>query len=206
MSVRPPSRSPPRSLLPPGSPGCPVDPLAVYPMTPRFLTRPLQPLCMLSPLLGPLDMSGVSQLKSGSHSKPTDINTPGYPITPGCATTPSPPPDSGPGVSYYEGGKPTEPPAPGAERAEVGAPGDDGEASDGEEAGQCYEPQLTLAAGSEEIRIVYQREGTRRLGTLRERDSEYEERLASRIEIDNGQRVFQIAISPIINLFEHGTK
>ncbi|XP_061500828.1 uncharacterized protein LOC4576134 [Anopheles gambiae] len=206
VSVRPPSRSPPRSLLPPGSPGCPVDPLAVYPMTPRFLTRPLQPLCMLSPLLGPLDMSGVSQLKSGSHSKPTDINTPGYPITPGCATTPSPPSDSGPGVSYYEGGKPTEPPAPGAERAEVGAPGDDGEASDGEEAEQCYEPQLTLAAGSEEIRIVYQRVGTRRLGTLRERDSEYEERLASRIEIDNGQRVFQIAISPIINLFEHGTK
>ncbi|XP_040174249.1 extensin-like [Anopheles arabiensis] len=206
VSVRPPSRSPPRSLLPPGTPGCPVDPLAVYPMTPRFLTRPLQPLCMLTPLLGPLDISGVSQLKSGSHSKPSDINTPGYPITPGCASTPSPPPDSGPGVSYYEGGKPTAPPAPSAERAEVGAPGDDGEASDGEEAGQYFEPQLTLAAGSEEIRVVHQREGRRRPGTLRERDSEYEERLASRIEIDNGQRVFQIAIAPIINLFENGTR
>uniref|UniRef100_A0A182JTK2 LisH domain-containing protein n=1 Tax=Anopheles christyi TaxID=43041 RepID=A0A182JTK2_9DIPT len=194
--VRPLSGSPPRALMPPGSPGCPVDPLAIYPMTPRFLTRPLQPLCMLSPLLGPLDLSSISQIKSISHTKPSDINTPCYPITPGCAITPSPPPDS---VSYYEG-KPPPPVCTGREGNRAEDEAYDSEPSE-EANGASREPQLTLTTNDEEITIRYQ-EGQRQLGPLRERDSEYDERLASRIEIDNGHRVFQIAISPIINLFE----
>uniref|UniRef100_A0A182QJH3 Uncharacterized protein n=1 Tax=Anopheles farauti TaxID=69004 RepID=A0A182QJH3_9DIPT len=90
-----------------GSPGCPVDPLAVFPMTPRFLNRPLQVLGTLSPLLGALDSNSASKTAGvsassvpNSHTKQLlDINTPGYPITPGCTITPSPPPE---GATYYQ--------------------------------------------------------------------------------------------------------
>uniref|UniRef100_A0A182N1H2 Uncharacterized protein n=1 Tax=Anopheles dirus TaxID=7168 RepID=A0A182N1H2_9DIPT len=98
-----------------GSPGCPVDPLVVYPMTPRFLNRPLQVLGTLSPLLATLDSTvapatsgggppGGSGQRVGNGPHPLrqmpDINTPSYPITPGCTITPSPPPDGG--TPYYE--------------------------------------------------------------------------------------------------------
>uniref|UniRef100_A0A182SNM0 Uncharacterized protein n=1 Tax=Anopheles maculatus TaxID=74869 RepID=A0A182SNM0_9DIPT len=204
-AFRPASTSPPRSVVP-GSPACPIDPLALCPMTPRFLTRPLQPLCMLSPLLGTLDLSGISQVKSHSHSKPaTDINTPGYPITPGNAITPSPSPEGS--VSYYESE------AKCNERATRNSASMDDEAynsesdhhrgrSDGSPG--AFKPLLTLTANSEEIVIRYDEKASL---PLRVRNDQHERevaaQLAARIEIDDGNgKVFQIAVSPLMELYK----
>uniref|UniRef100_A0A182MSA9 Uncharacterized protein n=1 Tax=Anopheles culicifacies TaxID=139723 RepID=A0A182MSA9_9DIPT len=198
-AFRPPSTSPPRTSGP-DSPAFTADPLAMCPMTPRFLTRPLQPLFMLSPLLGTLDASALSHVKSNSHTKPTDINTPRYPITPGNAITPSPPPDS---VSYYES-------EPGTANIDRPVPADEPDDNSEPRGGSPVppKPQLTLTAseGSTEIAIQYvERE---QLPTVAEDDPEFRARLAARIEIDNGNRVFQIAVSPIIALYtlRRGTK
>ncbi|XP_049299001.1 mucin-17-like [Anopheles funestus] len=194
-SCRPPSASPTRAVVP-GSPSCPVDPLAVCPMTPRFLTRPLQPLCMLSPLLGTLDASAISHIKSTSHTKQTtDINTPRYPITPGNTITPSPPTEC---VSYYE----SEPGTVNTARKTGTNDETDDSETDRSESPGVAKPQLTLAAseGSEEISIQYvERE---RFQPVMVEDREFNARLAARIEIDNGNRVFQIAVSPLITLYE----
>uniref|UniRef100_A0A182SZ17 Wiskott-Aldrich syndrome protein family member n=1 Tax=Anopheles maculatus TaxID=74869 RepID=A0A182SZ17_9DIPT len=189
-SFRPASTSPPRSVVP-GSPTCPIDPLALCPMTPRFLTRPLQPLCMLTPVLGTLDLSGISHVKSLSHSKPaTDINTPRYPITPGNAITPSPERS----VSYYEGETTSN------ERTTAPA---DNHRSDGSP-GTSKQPLLTLTANSEEIVIRYDEKASL---PLRVRNDQHERevaaQLAARIEIDDGNgKVFQIAVSPLMELYK----
>uniref|UniRef100_A0A182Y7G4 Uncharacterized protein n=1 Tax=Anopheles stephensi TaxID=30069 RepID=A0A182Y7G4_ANOST len=202
LALRPPSASPPRSIMP-GSPAFPIDPLALCPMTPRFLTRPLQPLCMLSPLLGTLDQSGISQAKSHSHSKPaTDINTPGYPITPGNAITPSP--TLSDSVSYYESEATSNErtTVPRAEHESYDGGGGGGDGTPGP-----TKPLLTLTANSEEIAIRYDEQDSLPLRALRDgKDEDGQEcaaQLAARIEIDDGNgKVFQIAVSPLIPLYE----
>ncbi|XP_050069111.1 uncharacterized protein LOC126557390 [Anopheles maculipalpis] len=211
LALQAPSASPPRSNVL-GSPACPIDPLALCPMTPRFLTRPLQPLCMLSPLLGTLDLSCVSQAKSHSHSKPTtDISTPGYPITPGNTITPSPPPTDT--FSYYDseatnGPRTTDPPNNSASMD------DEAYDSESDQHHRCGthgspgvpKPLLTLTANSEEIVIRYDEDDC---SPLRVRDAKEEGReqaahLAARIEIDDGNgKVFHIAVSPLMELYEH---
>uniref|UniRef100_A0A182W4Q1 LisH domain-containing protein n=1 Tax=Anopheles minimus TaxID=112268 RepID=A0A182W4Q1_9DIPT len=189
----PPSTSPSRTDGPDSPPACPIDPLAMCPMTPRFLIRPLQPLFMLSPLLGTLDASAISNVKSNSPTKPTDINTPRYPITPGNAITPSPPPYN---VSYYESEQ-------SGDHNDRLVPADEPDYSEpGVASAGTPKPQLTLTASERSTEIAIQYVEREQLPPVAEHDPEFFARLASRIEIDNGNRVFQIAVSPTIALYE----